>query len=167
MRIVLKSSAVILAFVAVFGAAHAQKKPALTNPDIVRMVKAKFADSTIVKAIEANHTAFDVSASALIMLRDSGVSQSVIEAMLSAETPKGANVPPRRAATTGKPAQASSPQSQQSGASAPPSPTESQAQSRLPCPDAPVLNGGQQPALSPCPDPPAASPLWTPPPRSR
>jgi len=158
MRIALRTLAVVLAFGAICGPVQSQKKPPLTNDDILRMVKDNFADSTIVKAIEANHTAFDVSASALIMLRDSGVSQSVIEAMLSAETPKGANVPPRRAATTGKPAQASSPQSQQSGASAPPSPTESQAQSRLPCPDAPVLNGGQQPALSPCPDPPAASP---------
>ena len=55
------------------------------------MVKDKFSDSTIVKAIEANHTAFDVSATALIALKDSGVSQTVIEAMLAASTPKGTN----------------------------------------------------------------------------
>ena len=158
MRIALRTLAVVLAFGALCGPVQSQKKPPLTNDDILRMVKDNFADSTIVKAIEANHTAFDVSASALIMLRDSGVSQSVIEAMLSAETPKGANVPPRRAATTGKPAQASSPQSQQSVASAPSSPTESQAQSRLLCPDAPVLNGGKQSALTPCSDSPTASP---------
>jgi len=77
MRIVLRSLAVILAFVTVFGSAQSQKKPSLTNQDIVRMVKDKFADSTIVKAIEANHTAFDVSATALIVLKDSGVSQTV------------------------------------------------------------------------------------------
>jgi hypothetical protein len=155
----LRTLAVILAFAAVCGSVQSQKKPPLTNEDILRLVQDKFADSTILKAIEANHTAFDLSASALLMLRDSGVSQTVIEAMLSAQTPKGANAPPQRAATAGKPAQAaSSPQSQQSVASAPPSPTESPAQSRLPCTDAPVLNGGKQSAPTSCPDPPAASP---------
>ena len=160
MRIALRSLAVILAFVTVFGSAQSQKKPPLTNQDIVRMVKDKFADSTIVKAIEANHTAFDVSATALIVLKDSGVSQTVIEAMLSAGTPKGANAAAQPAATAGKQAQASSPQSQpQSAASAPPSPTQSQAQSTPPCSDAPILKRGKQPALPPCPDPPpAASP---------
>ena len=137
--IALRSLAVILAFVTVFGSAQSQKKPSLTNQDILRMVKDKFADSTIVKAIEANHTAFDVSATALIVLKDSGVSQTVIEAMLSAGIPKGANAATRPAATVGKQAQASSPQSQpaQSAASAPPPPTQSQAQSSLLAPTFP------------------------------
>jgi len=64
------------------------KKP-LTNQDVVQLVGAKFADSTVAKVIEANQTAFDVSPSALIALKDSGVSQTVIEAMLSAGAPKG------------------------------------------------------------------------------
>src|ERR1700733_14163993 len=105
MRIALRSLAVILVFVTVFGvcgSAQSQKKPSLTNQDIVRMVKDKFADSTIVKAIEANHTAFDVSATALIVLKNSGVSQTVIEAMLSAGIPKGANAAAHPAATVGK-----------------------------------------------------------------
>ena len=72
MRIALRSSAVMLAFVAAFGSAQSQKKPSLTNQDIVRMVNDKFSDSTIVKAIGANHTNFDVSANALIALKDSG-----------------------------------------------------------------------------------------------
>ena len=117
------------------------------------MVKDKFADSTIVKAIEANHTAFDVSATALIVLKDSGVSQTVIEAMLSAGIPKGANAAAQPAATVGKQAQASSPQSAQSAASAPPPPTQSQAQSTPPCSDVPILKRGIQPARPPCPDP--------------
>jgi hypothetical protein len=158
MRITLRSLAVILAFFTVLGAAQSQKKPPLTNQDIVRMVKDKFADSTIVKAIEANHTAFDVSAAALIALKDSGVSQTVIEAMLSAGIPKGANATAQPAATVGKQAQASPPQSQpaQSAASAPPPPTQSQAQSTPPCSDVPTLKRGKQPARLPCPDPPPA-----------
>ena len=161
MGIALRSLAVILAFVTVFGSAQSQKKPSLTNQDIVRMVKDKFADSTIVKAIEANHTAFDVSATALIVLKDSGVSQTVIEAMLSAGIPKGANAAAQPAATVGKQAQASSPQSQpaQSAASGPPPPTQSQAESTPPCSDVPTLKRGKQAARPPCPDPPpAASP---------
>jgi hypothetical protein len=159
MRIALRSLAVILAFVTVFGSAHSQKKPSLTNQDILRMVKDKFADSTIVKAIEANHTAFDVSATALIVLKDSGVSQTVIEAMLSAGIPKGANAAAQPAATVGKKAQASSPQSQpaQSAASAPSPPTQSQAQSTPPCSDVPILKRGIQPARPPCPDSPSAA----------
>ena len=116
MRIALRSLAAILALVTILGAAQSQKKPPLTNQDIVRMVKDKFSDSTIVKAIEANHTAFDVSASALIALKDSGVSQTVIEAMLSAATPKGANAAAKPAAKADNQAQASSQQSAQSAA---------------------------------------------------
>jgi hypothetical protein len=148
-RIALRSLAVILAFVTVFGSAQSQKKPPLTNQDIVRMVKDKFSDSTIVKAIEANHTAFDVSATALIVLRDSGVSQTVIEAMLSAATPKG----------TDAAGHSSQSQPAQSAASAPSPPTQSQAQSTPTCSDVPVLKHGRQPALPLCPDAPlAASP---------
>jgi hypothetical protein len=142
MRIALRSLAVILAFVTVFGSAHSQKKPSLTNQDILRMVKDKFADSTIVKAIEANHTAFDVSATALIVLKDSGVSQTVIEAMLSAGIPKGANAAAQPA---------------QSAASAPSPPTQSQARSTPPCSDVPILKRGIQPARPPCPDSPSSA----------
>ncbi len=143
MRIALRSLAVMLAFVAVFGSAQSQKKPSLTNQDIVRMVKDKFSDSTIVKAIEANHTAFDVSATALIALKDSGVSQTVIEAMLAASTPKGTNAAGQTAA--------------KSAASASPA-TQSQAQSTPACSDVPVLKHGRQPDLPPCPDSAPAAP---------
>jgi hypothetical protein len=47
------------------------------------MVSAQFADSTIVRAIQANETNFDFSVTALVVLKNSGVSQSVIEEMLS------------------------------------------------------------------------------------
>ena len=48
------------------------------------MVNAKFDDPTIVKTIEANETYFDLSVDALLRLKEQGVSQSVIQAMLSA-----------------------------------------------------------------------------------
>jgi hypothetical protein len=67
--------------------AHFQNKP-LSNQDIIRMAKAKLSDAVISKAIAANDTAFDLSANALIALVDSGVTQVVIQAMLSADARK-------------------------------------------------------------------------------
>ena len=154
LRIALRCLAVMLAFVAVFGSAQSQKKPSLTNQDIVRMVNDKFSDSTIVKAIEANHTAFDVSATALIALKDSGVSQTVIEAMLAASTPKGATAAGQAPAQATVQASSAKP-----AASAQPPATQSQAQTAPTCSDVPVLKHGRQPDLPPCADSsPSASP---------
>lgn len=76
--------------------------PGLTNSDVVRMVKAKFDDPTIVKTIETNDAYFDVSVDALLRLKEQGVSQSVIQAMLSAskKSPAGSLTPQPTPATT-------------------------------------------------------------------
>ncbi len=76
----------------VAGLAFAQTKKALTNDDILQMVKAEFQESMIIKTIEANDANFDVSVQALMDLKNAGVSQPVIEAMLTAEARK--RVPP-------------------------------------------------------------------------
>jgi hypothetical protein len=55
----------------------------LTNQDIVRMVKAKFDDATILKAIETRRSFFDLSVDGMLRLKDAGVSQAVIQAMLA------------------------------------------------------------------------------------
>jgi hypothetical protein len=55
----------------------------LSNQDIVRMVKAKFDDATIVKAIETRRSSFDLSVDGMLRLKDAGVSQAVIQAMLA------------------------------------------------------------------------------------
>lgn len=83
--------------------AGAQTRKPLTNQDVVDMTKQALAPSIIVKAIEANQTDFDVSAQALLDLKNSGVDASVMEAMLSAQGNKpsgsvealhGASAPP-------------------------------------------------------------------------
>jgi len=60
--------------------------------DVVQMVKARFADSTIIKLIKANDTDFDLSIAAVMQLKNSGASQAVIEAMIATaekkQTPK-------------------------------------------------------------------------------
>jgi hypothetical protein len=65
--------------------AKQDKKP-LTNADIIRMVKSGLAESVVTSAIEANDSQFDVSADALIALKQTGVSQNIITAMLAAES---------------------------------------------------------------------------------
>ena len=66
----------------------AQTQKALTNSDIVTMTKEGFAPGLIVKAIKSSSTDFDVSAHALVELKNAGVDQSVMEAMLSAQASK-------------------------------------------------------------------------------
>jgi hypothetical protein len=63
--------------------AQSAKKP-LTNTDVLDMVHAGLADSTIVLAIKNSETNFDTSPQALIALKKSGVTQSVMDAMLGA-----------------------------------------------------------------------------------
>ena len=55
------------------------------NADILEMANAQFAETTIVAAIEANTTQFDVSPKALLALKSGGVPERVIEAMLATE----------------------------------------------------------------------------------
>ena len=64
-------------------AAHQEHKR-LTNADVVGMVKAGLADSTILLAIEQNPSDFDTSPTALVELKNQGVSAAVLEAMMRA-----------------------------------------------------------------------------------
>jgi hypothetical protein len=58
----------------------------MTNADVVAMVKAQLPESTILLAIQHSASRFDTSPAALIELKDTGVTQSVIEAMIKAGT---------------------------------------------------------------------------------
>jgi hypothetical protein len=71
----------------------AQTRKPLTNDDIVNMTKQGFDPPLIVKAVETNATDFDVSAPALLSLKNSGVDSSVMEAMLSAQSIKPSAAP--------------------------------------------------------------------------
>ena len=68
----------LLAVTSVF----AQGGKALTNQDVISMVKSLLPESVILSAIKTNDTDFDVSATALIALKKAGVSAKVMEAML-------------------------------------------------------------------------------------
>lgn len=63
--------------------AAATAAPTIGNDDVVEMTNAGFAESTILAAIAANDSRFDVSPHALVALKEAGVSEAVIEAMLT------------------------------------------------------------------------------------
>lgn len=95
------------------GQALAQQTPAqraqpaaLTNDDVIRMVRARLGDGVIVTRIRSSTNRFDTGVDALIALRQAGVSDAVMQAMTeaaaaSAAAPplasSGASVPPARA----------------------------------------------------------------------
>jgi hypothetical protein len=74
-------------FLAVF-AVPAQQQPPLTNADVIKMVKAGTAESTITAAIAANDSQFDLSSTGLQSLSQAGVSSKIIRAMLAADAKK-------------------------------------------------------------------------------
>jgi len=80
--------AYLLLSVSLSPALAAQTRKPLTNQDIVNMTKQAFDARLIIKAIQTSATDFDVSAPALLELKDAGVAPSVMEAMLSAQATK-------------------------------------------------------------------------------
>jgi len=77
----IKKIRLFLALVAVcFSAGVAS---AMNNTDVIKMVKAELDDDTVILAINAAKTAeFDTSANGLVELKNKGVSQNVIQALL-------------------------------------------------------------------------------------
>ncbi len=61
-----------------------QANKALTNDDVVSMVKSSLPEDVILNAIQANETNFDTSANALIALQKASVDSKVMNAMLAA-----------------------------------------------------------------------------------
>ncbi|HEY2351110.1 MAG TPA: hypothetical protein VGH83_01285 [Candidatus Acidoferrum sp.] len=68
---------------------NASSSAAITNRDIILMTRSKFDDATIVKTIQAFETQLDVSVTAMVALKDAGVTQPVIQAMLAKATEGG------------------------------------------------------------------------------
>jgi hypothetical protein len=58
---------------------------ALTNQDIVAMLRGKFSDAVIIKTIQAIRTGYDISVPGLLQLKYAGADDRVIDAVLSAD----------------------------------------------------------------------------------
>jgi hypothetical protein len=86
--------AVLICAVLFIGFALAQNntKP-LTNDDVVAMVKGGLPENTVINAINAQDSNFDVSATALIKLKQQGVNSKIMDAMLAAANKKHSAAP--------------------------------------------------------------------------
>jgi hypothetical protein len=84
----------------VTGVSAQQKNPALANGDILTMVKGGLQETTVLNAIAANETDFDVSAKALLDLKQAGISDKIIDAMLAAEAKKRNTASPASASAS-------------------------------------------------------------------
>ena len=78
------SMAVVLTAYTALGT-FAQTQKSLTNADVINMTKQGLDAGLIVKSIQSSNTAFDTTPQTLIDLKNSGVDNSVIDAMLSAQ----------------------------------------------------------------------------------
>ena len=87
-----------------FALAQNNTKP-LTNDDVIAMVKGGLPETTVISAINAQDSNFDVSATALIKLKQQGVNSKIMDAMLAAANKKHSAVPaPPAAAPAAAPA---------------------------------------------------------------
>ena len=75
---------VLAVILSVMVTAQQPKPKTYTNADVIKMAKAGLDDSTIVLAIQQHPAQYDTSADALVDLKTQGVSQAVINAMLTA-----------------------------------------------------------------------------------
>lgn len=80
--------------------ASGRSKSPLTNQDVLLMTRSKFDDATIVKTIQVFDTNFDLSVAALMKLKDAGVTQTVIQAMLATTTNRKITTTPERPSST-------------------------------------------------------------------
>jgi hypothetical protein len=55
---------------------------AMTNADLVKMIKAELPENTIILAIQKNTSAFDTSADGLIVLKQAGATARILDAVL-------------------------------------------------------------------------------------
>ncbi|MGD0009855.1 MAG: hypothetical protein ABSE93_15080 [Terriglobia bacterium] len=62
----------------------AQRGPTITNDDIIKLVQVKMPDSVIITKIKSSACTFDTGTDGLVRLKQAGVSDAVLQAMLGA-----------------------------------------------------------------------------------
>src|SRR5690349_21838452 len=70
----------------------AQSKKPLTNDDVIQLVKAQLQEKLLVRTIETQESAFDLSSQGLVALKNAGVPDTVLGAMLEVQA-KGQSAP--------------------------------------------------------------------------
>lgn len=64
------------------------KEEIVTNSVVVDMVKAKLGETIIINKIKSSKTNFDLSTNTLIKLKEAGVSDNIVNAMMEAQNPQ-------------------------------------------------------------------------------
>jgi hypothetical protein len=88
MKIRVRSVILLAALVCSSGQFLAQSKKPLTNQDVIEMVKGGLDQKTIIKAIETSDSTFDTTPQTLILLKNAGITEGVLTAMLAGGKPK-------------------------------------------------------------------------------
>lgn len=73
----------LLALAFALGMPFAANAAPMTNDDVIKMVRGGLEESTVIQAIDASAPAFDTSPDGLIRLKQGGVSDTVIQRILS------------------------------------------------------------------------------------
>ena len=81
-------STLIFSLLLCFGAATAFAQDEMTNDEVISLTKAGLSSSIIVGKIKTSKTSFDMSTDALIKLKQAGVGDDVVGAMLEAKSGK-------------------------------------------------------------------------------
>src|SRR4030066_1219488 len=76
----------VLSIILLVGTVSAQDKEVITNNTIIKMVKAKLGEDIIISKIRDLKTNFDLSTETLIKLKETGVSDNIINAMQNPKT---------------------------------------------------------------------------------
>lgn len=104
-----KSILLVLLAAITVASAGAQEQKALTNKDILDMVKKGLNESVIVKVIQASGTEFDTSPAAMTQMQSGGATLKVMDAMLKADAAKRKAAASATSAAAAKPANAAEP----------------------------------------------------------
>ena len=73
----------LLALAFALGMPFAANAAPMTNDDVIKLVRGGLGESTVIQAIDASAPAFDTSPDGLIRLKQGGVSDTVIQRILS------------------------------------------------------------------------------------
>lgn len=76
---------------------------AMTNHDVIQLAKAKLSDDVIISKIKHSKTKFDMSTNGLVALKQAGVTDAVISAMMDAANGASSNASKSSAAPTNPP----------------------------------------------------------------
>jgi hypothetical protein len=116
----------LVLFLALASSPVALPQNALTNDDIIKMVKGGLPDDVILVAIESQPSNFDISAQALIALKQQGASKAILDRILEAAAANQRGGAPAKTVSTPAPSQPPSQAPQTQAQGTPPANTPNQ-----------------------------------------